>query len=97
MDCIPELIPSFLIVSYRETGERFLKRSYDLLHFPCIAGLANVNASMRSFCDIYCFKRSTIIFWEGDEKSRKRIVCKSKKAEINCSQTLEEENKKFAD
>ena len=44
MNCIPEVIPSFLIASYREAAERFLKRCYELLHFLCIVGLANVNA-----------------------------------------------------
>ena len=44
MDCIPEVIQSFLDVSYREAGERLLKRSYELLHFLCIANIAYVKA-----------------------------------------------------
>ena len=103
MNCIPEVIPSFLIASYREAGERFLKHSYELLHFLCIAGLANVNASMRSFCDIYCFKGPTVIFFGrrgwggGGEKSGKKlfakgkklkyIVCRHKKKKIKSLQT----------
>ena len=81
---------------YRQAGQRFLKRSYDL-NFSTFCASLVLLTSMPSFCDIYCFKRPTIIFWEGGWNIREKIVCKSKKAKMNCSQTREKENKKFAD
>ena len=58
MDCIPEVIQSFLDVSYREAGERFLKRSYELLHFLYIANIADVKAwfvHAQSLCSRFSF------------------------------------------
>ena len=44
-----------------------------------------------------CFGRLGDVDGGGGKKSLKKIVCKSKKVEINCSMAQEGENKKFAD
>ena len=81
MNCIPEVIPSFLIASYREAGERFLKRSCDLNSSTFCASLVLLTSmrQCRHFAIDIVLRQRPLFFERGDEKSGKKLFAKAKK------------------